>query len=182
MPVLPTEKREKYSFLGLSREQIESIISQEESDTFFTAVLSTTADASVIKLSANYLTTDVPAYLNPDVLLQNASVPHFVCLMSLLSTGLITSRVAKDLLREVMFDRMDAKALAEERGLLQDNNVASLENLVGTILTEHADIANEYRAGKEASLQFLIGQAMRLSKGSANPAMLKEIFVRLLKQ
>ena len=67
------------------------------------------------------------------------------------------------------------RALAEAEGLLQQNDEGALGQIIDKILSENAAVVAEYKAGKEQALQFLVGQGMKESRGSANPSKLKEL-------
>ena len=103
----------------------------------------------------------------------HADPKTFGSLLKLLSEGAITSRVAKDLLGEVVFSGKDPYELATSRNLLQQNSQEALLPIIEQVISENPAVVDEYKAGKEASIQFLIGQGMKLSRGSANPAVLK---------
>jgi aspartyl-tRNA(Asn)/glutamyl-tRNA(Gln) amidotransferase subunit B len=87
----------------------------------------------------------------------------------------ITSRVAKDLLPEVLFDGKNPETIASERGLLQQNTKETLLPVVRALLSKNQSVVEEYKSGKESVLQFLVGQGMKATKGSANPALLAEL-------
>ncbi|MFA6295060.1 MAG: Asp-tRNA(Asn)/Glu-tRNA(Gln) amidotransferase subunit GatB [Candidatus Paceibacterota bacterium] len=70
--------------------------------------------------------------------------------------------------------------LAQKHGLIQQNNTDDLIPAIEKIITENANVVSEYKAGKVTSLQFLIGQAMKATKGSANPEMVKKILLEKL--
>ena len=57
----------------------------------------------------------------------------------------------------------------------QKSDISELKILVQKVIEENTSVAEEYRKGKEASLNFLLGQAMKKSKGSANPTLLRKI-------
>ena len=97
--------------------------------------------------------------------------------MIMIGDGRLSSRAAKDLFIHVIEGKGEPEAVAEKEGLLQTNTASDIEPIVAKIIVEHATVVADYKAGKEAALQFLIGQAMKASKGSANPAQLKEIFI-----
>lgn len=177
MPELPVEKRLKYSNLGIPSEQIEYIVSDIETDAFFTAYTKgmSSTDTELVTLGANYLTSDVASLLSGERTITNASPSSLVSLMILIRDGTITSRVAKDILAEVIFDGKDPKVIAEERGLLQQNDTSALAVLVVQVIRENQSVALEYKNGKESSLQFLLGQGMKLSRGTANPSVLKQL-------
>jgi aspartyl-tRNA(Asn)/glutamyl-tRNA(Gln) amidotransferase subunit B len=87
----------------------------------------------------------------------------------------ITSRVAKDILKTVVYQALDPEVVATERGLLQNNSVEALDALLQRILIENETIVAEVRSGKESALQYLVGQGMKATKGSANPKLLMEL-------
>ncbi len=177
-PLLPTFKREKLTSLGLTSDQIEIIIADLKLDSFFSEVLNLLEDTTLARAAANYLVSDVVGLLDKDHTLEGANAAGLASLVTLVKGNKITSRVAKDLLPEVIFDGLDPVKTAEERGLLQDSSEESLLPLIEQIISENGEVVAEYKAGKEASFKFLLGQGMKLSKGSANP----QILERLLKE
>lgn len=179
MPILPQEKRLKYSNLGLTREQIETIISDAQLNTFFEKAIASEVRDTVIKHIANYVTSDVIALLAKGGVIESYEPLLFAELMKMVAEGSITSRVAKDLLPEVLLGS-DPRTLAESKGLLQNNSADAILPIVQSIIAEHASVVAEYKGGKVSSIQFLIGQAMKATKGSANPALLKELFEKEL--
>ena len=94
--------------------------------------------------------------------------------------GKVSSRGAKDILVIMHTEGGKPKIIAEQKGLMQKSDVNTLEIVVKEIISANAKVVAEYKAGKEVSLQFLIGQGMKATKGSANPQLLGEIFKRLL--
>ncbi len=181
MPVLPTEKREIYKNLGLTIEQTEIVIAQSAIDKFFLRVVeSAQNDAEVVRLAANYLVTDLLPRIESVEVLASAYAEHFVSLMQMLKENKITSRVAKDTLLEVAIDGNEPVALATSRGLLQNNSEEGLVDVITAVIEANPSVVADYKAGKEASVQFLVGQGMKLSKGSANPKVLLELFKKHL--
>jgi len=181
MPMLPNQKRVSYSELGLTTEQTEIIISDLKLDAFFNSILAIqSSDTCTPKLYANYVVTDLIPHLSTNSI-EEANPTSFVSLIDLVSQDKITSRVAKDLLPEVVFDSLDPAAVAEERGLLQSNSEEDLIPVVDTIISENQTAVDEYKSGKEASIQFLVGQGMKATKGSANPKVLIELLKNRIK-
>ncbi len=183
MPKLPENKRLDYKNLGLTSDTIETIISQSELDTFFAQIVDV-ADLSpeVVKHAANYLVSDVVSVLtdaNND--LAALSLDHYLELMRLLADRKIGSRVAKDLLPDLFGSSKSPLQIAEERNLLQVSDEASLQPIIDEIVRENEEVAAEYKAGKEAALQFLVGQGMKKTKGAANPGLLKTLLEKYLK-
>lgn len=178
MPETPTQKRDRYSQIGLASDQIEIVIAVPERERFFTAAVAhVEVDKKAIKTLGNYFTSDLLGIIEKnDVTIKDASSEMFAALAKLVSDGDINSRVAKDLLEEVVFSGKDPKTLAEERGLLQKSSAEDLLPVVDQIIAEHPEVVAEYKAGKETSLQFLIGQGMKATKGAANPGTLVKLF------
>ncbi len=176
MPVLPREKREKYSNLGITREQIELIISDIEVESFLSKTIENFKDNSeCIKLAANYLTSDLFKFRTVGDALSNWDPIQYATLILMLNNGEINSRIAKDLLKEVVLDGLDPKVIAAERGLLQASSNESLIPVVQAVIEQNPTVVTEYKNGKESVLQYLVGQGMKLSKGASNPKVLSEL-------
>lgn len=176
LPILPVFKREEMKNLGLTSEQVEIIIADNNIDSFFTKVVEAGLnDNSLIKTATNYLLSDMLGMLESSSNLEEANAIGLIELVTLVKDGEINSRVAKDLLREVVFEGKSAKKLAEDRGLIQNSSTEALNDLINQVISENSSVVDEYKAGKEASLKYLVGQSMKLSKGAANPQMLEQL-------
>lgn len=184
LPETPDFKRSKYKVMDLSEMQTEVIISDFARNAFFESTLEHLADGVSVTLLANYLTSDIASLLeaNSDLSLADASPEMFAALLKLVSDNKITSRVAKDLLREVVFQGSDPEKLAMERGLMQENSEEALNVMIMSIVAANPAVVAEYKAGKESAIQYLVGQGMKQSKGSANPTLLKTLLERELAQ
>ena len=99
----------------------------------------------------------------------------------MISDGRISSRAAKDIL-EIMHGHDDSPMkIAEEKNLLQKRGEEELRPIIEKIIAENQKVAEDYKAGKEESLQFLVGQVMKQTRGSANPQIATKILKELLK-
>jgi len=183
MPDTPEIKRLKYDNLGITRDQIEVIISNKELDSFFELTYKyIEKDTKLAKNVSNYLTTDILKLVSENNTLVDSDISHFIKLMQMVSDNKITSRVAKDLLKETLFDGLDAEIVAEERGLLQDSSEDILLPIVAKIIADNKSIVSEYKTGKESVLQFLVGKGMKETKGSANPIVLANLLKKKMKE
>jgi aspartyl-tRNA(Asn)/glutamyl-tRNA(Gln) amidotransferase subunit B len=184
MPKLPSEKRIYYQNLGLPREAIELIISDRDRDSFFSKLLSSEigGDSDALKLAVNYLTSDIASLTMSDAgkTLDALSVEHFAELVLMLKNGEINSRIAKDLLPELFGSATGPREIATSRNLLQVSDAAAFADVVSEIVAANPGPAAEYRGGKEATIQFFVGQGMKATRGSANPAVLLEAFKKAL--
>lgn len=178
----PEKRRLKLKDLGLPREQIEVIISDISLANFFDEVCKLNSEKEFVKLAANYASSDSVSVLSgEDKSFGDVQVSSFVELIQMLVNDDITSRVAKDLLPRILFSSESPRKLAESEGLLQDNSEDALDSVVMEVIKENDSVVNEYKAGKEASIQFLIGQGMKKTKGSANPGLLKSLLEKEIK-
>ena len=75
----------------------------------------------------------------------------------------------------------DPSAVLEEKDLKQIDDSASLDAVVERVISLNPGPANDYKKGKENALQYLVGQAMKETKGKANPQKLQELFRNQLK-
>ncbi len=181
---LPKEKRDLYQNLGLTSDAVELIISDKETDEFFAKLYDSDllSDHECARLSANYLTSDIASLLssNPSLKLSMLRVEYFAELMNMLMGKEINSRIGKDLLPELFSSEKSPREMATERNLLQISDASALEGIIKEIIEANPTVVAEYKAGKETAIQFFVGQGMKATKGSANPALLLESFKKAL--
>lgn len=178
LPELPWQQRARYQALAVSEEYIEMFISSERFGKLFDEAVKILPDGA--KLLANYIGSDVAGLVakQGDAGLTNMTPKNLSLIIGLVAKGDLSSRGAKDALAELFAQGGEALAVAEK--YMQKSDAAFLQTLVHKVISAHPSVVAEYKAGKEASLQFLIGQAMRESKGAANPTILKEEFVKAI--
>jgi aspartyl-tRNA(Asn)/glutamyl-tRNA(Gln) amidotransferase subunit B len=92
----------------------------------------------------------------------------------------IGSRVAKDMLPELFGSEIPPLTIATEKNLLQVSDSSQLGPVIDQIVADNEEVVQQYLGGKEASMQFLVGQGMKLTKGAANPQMLRDEIVKKL--
>lgn len=181
LPETPDFKRSKLHDLGLAENQIEIIITGKERSIFFDKVVSSLTEEVDARSAGNYFTSDILSLVDSQGLSLSAAHPElFVELLSLVAKNEINSRVAKDLLKEVVFDGEKPLELAKSRGLLQEHSEDALSSLVETVIAENQAVVSEYKEGKASAIQFLVGQGMKASKGSANPGVLLQLLKKNL--
>jgi aspartyl-tRNA(Asn)/glutamyl-tRNA(Gln) amidotransferase subunit B len=74
----------------------------------------------------------------------------------------------------------DPNVIVRERGMTQVSDLGALEAMTDKVIVDHAKSVADFKAGKAAALQFLVGQVMRLSKGKANPQVVGELLRKKL--
>lgn len=128
---------------------------------------------------------------------------QFADIIAMTKAGELSSRGAKDLLTMMFFAYYDitvpeteeyakdsvaslsriahekiinkaTKEIAEAEGLIQKNDPEALNKMIAELVAAHPNVVADYKAGKEAALMFFVGQIMKASKGSVNPAAAKD--------
>jgi aspartyl-tRNA(Asn)/glutamyl-tRNA(Gln) amidotransferase subunit B len=178
LPELPWVKRNRYIEEGLNAEYVEMFISDEKYGSLFedTAKLQPKNKASV----ANYIGSDIAGLVSK---LGEEGLAHITpeglsVLMQNLSEGKLSSRGAKDTLHDVFEHGGDLAEVSKK--YLQQSDAGALEAIARQVTGEHPGPVADYKAGKEAAMQFLVGQGMKASKGSANPQALREAIQKIL--
>jgi aspartyl-tRNA(Asn)/glutamyl-tRNA(Gln) amidotransferase subunit B len=185
MPELPWERRERYKkVFGLKDEDIEIFIQNRELGIFFEDVAQCLSkDKNLIIRASNYIISDLLGFqqnLEYSVL-RNLKAEQFADLISMTGTGEISSRGAKDILKIMAEKGGNPRMIAQEKSLFQKSNEEELRHIVEKIAKEYESVVTDFKNGKEAALQFLIGQGMKETRGAANPKILKEIFLSILR-
>ncbi|MEK7192653.1 MAG: hypothetical protein AAB682_00770, partial [Patescibacteria group bacterium] len=148
--------------------------------TFFDEVSSALAFyRGLTLLAANYITSDLINLVSEEIP-EHLTPSAFAELVRMTERAELGSRGAKDVLALMVLSGGDPKKIADEKGLIQKSDQSALEVIVDEIISKNEKAVTELRAGKTASLQFLVGQGMKLSKGSANPALLAKIITEKL--
>lgn len=183
LPELPWEKRTRLAKeFGFPDAMTEIYVTDPVLGKFFDEVVHEVGgDAELTKLASNYITSDLASLMKAaDGALGRVTPAPFVALIKMVKTGDVSSRGAKDTLAIMYKEGGEPKAIAEREGLIQKSDTGALEIVVKEIIAANEKVVTEYKAGKEASLQFLIGQGMKATKGSGNPKVLAEIFKKFL--
>ena len=188
LPELPSERRERFvREYGLNEAQADTLVGEPALADYFEEAVSELKEkspqASVLTLF-NYLTSDIRGIVNElGIVLRDTKVnpEHLAHLVFLIESGKLTSRQAKDMLAKMFKRDEDPEDILKDESLYAISGTAELETIAQFILQENPAAIADYRKGKVASLQFLIGKAMARLKGKGNPEVLKEIFLKLLK-
>ncbi len=153
---------------------------------YFEAVVAAAGKENA-KAAANWLMGDVSSTLNREGV-EIAEAPvlpvQLAGMLKRIADGTISNKIAK----EVFGAMWEAKSedpnlvdvIIEQKGLKQISDTGALEAIVNEVIANNEKSVEQYRAGKEAAINALIGQAMKASKGKANPAQLTELLKQKL--
>ncbi len=186
LPELPSEKRERFEkAFGLKAGDIETYINNNEACDFFDGVTGalTPDNIDAVKLASNYIISDIIGLskINGKEFSSGLiTVATFTKLIDMIMAGDLSSRGAKDILKIMYENGGDPQSIANEKGLIQKNDIEEIKKIAQVIISSNPTVVEEYKNGKESLLQFFIGQGMKETKGSVNPEMLKKIILELL--
>ncbi len=182
LPELPAEKRSRYIDLGVKAEDAEQYVRDPALGSFFDAVAELLEGKDMILLASNYAANDLVKLIRDtddrDSGDQSEIMPNpqkFASLIKLAAEGKVSSRGAKDILVKMMESGEAPDYIAEREGLYQKSGADELLPVIQRVLAEHESVVNDYRAGKEQALMFLIGKCMAEAKGAADPQALREL-------
>ncbi|MEI8130119.1 MAG: Asp-tRNA(Asn)/Glu-tRNA(Gln) amidotransferase subunit GatB [bacterium] len=179
LPELPVAKRARYKKdYGIKDEDIERYVNDFELAVWFEEVIKALNDSEKIKIASNYTTSDLLGILKNDTDAKKPSPQNFAELVGLVTEGKVSSRAAKDILAMIVKVDGSPNALAEQHGLIQKNDEGALKAIAQKIIEANPKVVADYKAGKEAAIMSLVGQMMKETKGSANPA----IALKLIKE
>ena len=141
------------------------------------------------KSVANWILSDISRILNEEEM-EPENIPftgkELAKLVELIDKGTISSAIGKKVLEE-LFDCekdniTDPEDIIKEKGWIQISDEGAIKEVVMKILEENPQSIADYKAGKDRALGFLVGQAMKATKGKANPQMLNKMFIDELKK
>lgn len=101
-------------------------------------------------------------------------------LIRLTDEGAINSSVAKEVFERVFVEDIDPDRYVEEQGLKSVSDEGALRAVVEQVIADNPQSVADYRSGKEKAVGFLVGQAMKATKGKANPGMVNQLLKELL--
>jgi aspartyl-tRNA(Asn)/glutamyl-tRNA(Gln) amidotransferase subunit B len=181
MSELPQLMRERFSTqYGLSAYDASTLTSSKDMAVYFEAMVAAGADA---KLAANWIMGDVSATLNREeksIGDSPVSAAALAALVQRVMDNTINNKTAKDVLKKMWESGDAADAIIERDGLKQTTDTGAIEAIIDQVLAANAKAVEEYKSGKLAAINSLMGQCMKASKGKANPAMVTEILTKKL--
>ncbi|KKU12997.1 MAG: Aspartyl/glutamyl-tRNA(Asn/Gln) amidotransferase subunit B [Candidatus Azambacteria bacterium GW2011_GWC2_45_7b] len=135
------------------------------------------------KLAANYFTSDLLGLMKekeipPNELLVDPE--NFAELIKMIYKKEINSRVAKDVLRIMVEHGGDPSTIIESKGLKQVGDESALSEIAKKTISQNPKAVEDFKKGKQQSLQFLVGQVMKETKGTANPEMIREVLTKII--
>jgi aspartyl-tRNA(Asn)/glutamyl-tRNA(Gln) amidotransferase subunit B len=176
LPELPAARRERFiTSYSLTPYDASLLTSSKPMAAYFEETVRLGAPA---KAAANWILGDFSRLLNADHKeIDEVSIKpaHLQQLIELIESGTISGKMAKQTFETMYREPDPAPALTALKGSSQISGDAELEAIAAQVVAENAKSVADFKAGKEPALKFLIGQAMKISKGRANPQRLEAL-------
>ena len=183
LPEMPENRRERYIKEFNLPEYDSNILTSSKyiSDLFENAVKICNNPKAV----SNWIMTDITRILNEKEQEPNEipfSAEQLGELVILIDKGTISSAIAKKVLEELFENPRNPEEIIKEKGWIQISDEGAIKEVVLKILEANPQSIVDFKAGKDRALGFLVGQAMKETKGKANPQMLNKMFLEELKK
>lgn len=181
IPELPDARKARYaSEYGLPDYDAAVITSSKLLADFFEDSLNYTKDAKSV---SNWIMGDLLGYLNSgnlelsDVKISGQGLGEMI---GLIEKGTISSKIAKTVFKEMLESGKLPAQIVEEKGLVQISDEGAIKSIVEQVVANNPQSVEDYKAGKQKAIGFLVGQVMKESKGKANPALANKLLVEVL--
>ncbi len=181
LPELPSEKRNKYvRQFGLSAYDARVISDEISMANFFEE---TVANGAEVKLASNWVTSDIVGYLKSNKLSFSElklSPENLAEMISMISKNIISGKIAKEILPELIQKNISPKKLVEEKGLSLITDSSSILPIIDELINEYPNEVQAFKNGKTKLLGFFVGQLMKRTKGKADPKLANKLLMEKL--
>jgi aspartyl-tRNA(Asn)/glutamyl-tRNA(Gln) amidotransferase subunit B len=182
LPELPHQKQARFeSQYELSAYDAAVLVSSQDLADYFEAVVKHSQVSA--KLAANWVMGELAAALNKadlDIKQSPVSAESFGLLLQRIQDNTISGKIAKTVFEAMWNGEGNPDQIIETKGLRQVTDTGSIEKLIDEVLAAFPEQLAEYRSGKDKLFGFFTGQAMKASKGQANPQQLNDLLKRKL--
>ena len=178
LPELPESRKERYlKEYELSEKDANIITASKYLSDLFEDAIKVCNNPKAVN---NWIISDISRILN-ETETEPIAIPfdgkQLGKLVILIDKGTISSSIGKKVLEELFENPRDPEEIIKEKGWIQISDEGAIKEVVLKILEANPQSIADYKAGKDRALGFLVGQAMKETKGKANPKMLNEMFL-----
>lgn len=182
IPELPDARKARYAAeYGLPDYDAGVITSSKALADLFEDSLKYTKDAKAV---SNWVMGELLGYMNTNSLelsqikLTGQGLGEMV---NLIAQGTISSKIAKTVFKEMLQSGKLPQQIVEEQGLVQISDEGAILAIVQEVVANNPASVQDYKAGKDKAIGFLVGQVMKQSKGKANPGLVNKLLLDVLK-
>lgn len=176
LPELPDARKERYvKDYSLPVYDATLLTATKELADYFEACVAAYPDPKTV---SNWLMGDLTRLLNTnnmEITGCKIKPEQLVSLFKLMDKGTISGKIAKTVFEEMFATGKEAGAIVKEKGLVQISDVSAITAIIDEVIAKNPKSVEDYRAGKERALGFLVGQVMKATKGKANPGLVNKL-------
>jgi aspartyl-tRNA(Asn)/glutamyl-tRNA(Gln) amidotransferase subunit B len=181
LPELPRKRRERFvAEYGLPEYDAGVLVADKQIGDYFEAAARLSAKPKAV---SNWVMTEMLRLLSEREMSIN-EVPlkpeALARLVQLADGKVVNSNTAKEIFAILFEKGGDPDRIVEEKGLSQVSDANELEALVEKAMAENPKSVQDFKSGKAAAAKFLVGQAMKLSRGKANPQLVAQVLEKRL--
>ena len=185
IPELPDERKNRYiSDYALSRYDASILTADRVISDYFDAVINSDKQLKEsAKSISNWISTELFSLLNKDKLVISkspVSPENLGQLVKLVIRDVISGKIAKEVLVEMYSSQKSAIDIVEQKGLKQMTDTSEIEKIIQSVLDDNKKMVSQYKSGKTKLLGFFVGQAMKKTKGKANPKLLNDLLIKMI--
>ncbi len=183
LPELPWQKRERLVKYGIKSEDADIFAGDSMLMDQFESTLSCFShpyDSKIAVIISNIVISDLQAIRRKDPNSPLIQATELAVLVQYFADGKISSRIVKDLVPRLVYDRINVAEVLEKENLMQQNDEGALRTIAQKVIDANPAVVETYKSGKENAIMSLVGQIMRETKGSANPQLIQKILKGLL--
>ena len=178
LPELPESRKQRYlEEYHLSEKDAKLITSSKYLSDLFEDTIKVCNNPKAVN---NWIISDISRILN-ETETDPIEIPfdsnQLGKLIILIDKGTISSSIAKKVLAELFENPRDPEEIIKEKGWVQISDEGAIKEVVLKVIEENPQSVADYKGGKDKALGFLVGQAMKATKGKANPQMLNKMFI-----
>ncbi|GFR39362.1 aspartyl/glutamyl-tRNA(Asn/Gln) amidotransferase subunit B [Insulibacter thermoxylanivorax] len=181
IPELPDSRKARYvRDYGLPTYDAEVITTSKELADLFEESLKYTQDAKAV---ANWIMGDLLGYLNANNLeLSQVKISGQGLgeMIGLIEKGTISGKIAKTVFKEMLETGKSPQAIVEEKGLVQINDEGAIKAIVDQVIANNPQSVEDYKAGKQKAIGYLVGQVMKETRGKANPGLVNKLILEAI--
>ena len=182
LPELPDAKKTRFAKeFGLNDYDASVLTNNRDMADYFECVAKSSGDA---KLAANWVAGELQALLkknNWEIKESPIQADRLATLIARIKDNTISGKIAKTVFEAMIKDSSNVDDIIEAKGLKQVTDIGEIAKLVNEVIVNNPEQVEQFREGKEQVLSYLVGQAMKLSRGKANPAQVNQILREKLK-
>ena len=180
IPMLPDERRSKYIDLGVSPFKANKLVNNRSLSDYFNTLLDSNINFDI---ASNLLLGDISGYLNKEekvITDTTLTKERFIDLVNNIDNNNLSSRNLKDILSKVLESNSSIEEIIKTSGIKNITDDSKIREVIVSIINNNPDSVNDYKAGKDRAIKYLMGQVMKETKGSVNPKMANEILLEEL--